>query len=88
VLFVMSSPTDEGRVLLDPNVLSSDGTMAVSAISVSPDRALLAYALSEGGSDWLTWRLREVESGEDLPDVVLWSKFSGASWSADGAGFY
>jgi prolyl oligopeptidase len=88
VLFVMSSPTDEGQVLLDPNVLSSDGTLAVGAISVSPDAALLAYALSDGGSDWLTWRVRDVESGEDLPDVVQWSKISGGEWAPDGSGFY
>lgn len=87
-LFVMSSPTDEGRVLLDPNVLSSDGTMAVSAISVSPDGALLAYALSDGGSDWLTWRVREVESGKDRSDVVRWSKISGGEWAPDASGFY
>jgi prolyl oligopeptidase len=88
VLYVMSSPTDEGRVLLDPNALSPDGTVAVSAVSASPDGVCLAYALSDGGSDWLTWRLRGVETGEDLPDVLSWSKFSGAAWTADGAGFY
>jgi prolyl oligopeptidase len=88
VLFVMSSPTDPGRVLLDPNVLAADGTLAVGPTVVSPDGSLLAYALSEGGSDWLTWRVREVDSVKDLPDVVSWSKMSGAAWAPDGSGFY
>jgi prolyl oligopeptidase len=88
VLFVMSSPTDEGRVLLDPNGLSPDGTAAVSATAVTHNGSLLAYAVSEGGSDWMTWRVREVESGEDLADVVEWSKFTGAAWLRDGSGFY
>jgi prolyl oligopeptidase len=88
VLFVMTSPADEGRELLDPNGLSPDGTAAVGATSITHDGSLLAYAVSEGGSDWMTWRVREVESGEDLPDVVEWSKFAGAEWLRDGSGFY
>ncbi len=88
VLFVMSSATDTGRMLLDPNLLSPEGTLAVSATAVSPDAALVAYALSEGGSDWLTWNVRDVESGTDLADVVEWSKLAGAAWSPDGSGFY
>jgi prolyl oligopeptidase len=88
VLFVMASPTDDGRVLLDPNELSSDGTAAVSATAITHDGSRLAYAVSEGGSDWMTWRVRDIETGEDLPDVVEWSKFTGASWLRDGTGFY
>jgi prolyl oligopeptidase len=75
-------------VLLDPNGLSSDGTVALSSWTVTDDGRLLAYALSEAGSDWLTWRVREVASGNDLPDLVRWSKASGASWRKDGSGFY
>lgn len=88
VLHVMASPTDEGRVLLDPNTLSPDGTAALSGLSVSRDASRLAYAVSRGGSDWQEWRVRDVESGEDLPDVLPDSKFSGASWLPDGSGFY
>lgn len=88
VLYVMESAEDEGHVLLDPNVLSSDGTVAVPSFNVTEDGELLAYATSGAGSDWITWHVREVASGQDRSDVVEWSKFSGASWLKDGSGFY
>ena len=88
VLYVMDSVDGEARVLLDPNALSVDGTVALTRWAVSPGGALLAYATSESGSDWLTWRVRTIESGEDLPDVLRWSKFSEASWLKDSSGFY
>ncbi len=75
------------RALLDPNILSEDGTVALNAASVSEDGNLLAYAISKSGSDWQEWRVRNVTTGEDLPDVVQWSKFSGASWTKDNKGF-
>ena len=76
------------EMLLDPNALSKDGTVAVSGIGISSDGNKLAYALSAAGSDWVEWRVRDVASGKDLPDVVKWSKFSGASFTHDGQGFY
>jgi prolyl oligopeptidase len=79
VLYVMDQPGETGRVLLDPNTRSAAGTTAVSAVSVSDDGMLLAYATSDGGSDWLTWRVRDVATGEDLAYVIEWSKFSGAA---------
>jgi prolyl oligopeptidase len=88
VLYVMDSLDGETRVLLDPNTLSSDGTVALSVWEVSPDGRWLAYATSASGSDWLTWRVRDVASGQDLPDVLEWSKFSGAAWRRDSSGFY
>jgi prolyl oligopeptidase len=88
VLYAMASPDDEGRVLLDPNVMSQDGTVAISSYEVSPDGRLLAYATSESGSDWNTWHVRSVEDGSDLGDRIEWSKYSGASFLADGSGFY
>ncbi len=78
----------ERRVLLDLNTLSADGTVALGGLSVTDDGRFAAYALSEAGSDWLTWRVREVETGNDLPDTIEWSKFSGASWMKDGSGFF
>ena len=87
VLFVMDTPTDEGRVLLDPNALSEDGTVSLRMLSVSPDARYLAYATSESGSDWQTWFVRDVETGDDLEDVLPWSKFSGATWLPDSTGF-
>ncbi|RMH35579.1 MAG: S9 family peptidase, partial [Gammaproteobacteria bacterium] len=88
VLYVMRSPTDPGRVLLDPNQLAADGTVAVNSLSISPDGRYVAYALSKAGSDWQTWHIRRVEDGKDLPDRIAWSKFSGAAWLPDGSGFY
>ncbi|MFZ0171067.1 MAG: hypothetical protein WAL04_05220, partial [Acidimicrobiales bacterium] len=88
VLYVMEGPNTAGRALLDPNLLSSDGTVAVTALSVSADGRLVAYATSTSGSDWRTWRVRRVGDGDDLDDVVAWSKYSGAAWLGDGSGFY
>ncbi|GAB4343510.1 MAG: prolyl oligopeptidase family serine peptidase [Cyanophyceae cyanobacterium] len=88
VLHVQESLTGPARVLLDPNALSDDGTVALGPYSVSRDARYLAYSLSRSGSDWQEWRVRDVMTGEDLPDLVQWSKFSGASWTHDGAGFF
>ena len=88
VLFVTANPADKGRVLLDPNALSADGTVSLRETSVSDDGRLLAYALSDGGSDWQIWHVRDVATGADLPDTLRWSKFGGGSWLKDGSGFY
>src|ERR1700733_11245213 len=76
------------NVLLDPNTFSADGTVAISGISITDDGSLAAYSIAEAGSDWMKWHVRNVTTGEDLPDVVEWSKFSGASWLKDGSGFF
>lgn len=88
VLYVATSTTDAGRVLLDPNTLSKDGTVALSGLAISDNGKLLAYGLSASGSDWVDWRFRDVETGKDLPDVLTDIKFSGASWSKDGKGVF
>ncbi len=88
VLYTLPSLDAEPRVLLDPNTLSEDGTVALSGLSVSEDGRLMAYGLSSSGSDWQEWKVRDVESGEDLPDHLKWIKFSGASWSHDQLGFF
>jgi prolyl oligopeptidase len=88
ILYVMEGAEDEGRVLLDPNELSPDGTVAVPSFDVTEDGSLLVYATSGAGSDWMTWYVREVATGRDRPDVVEWSKYSRASWLKDGSGFY
>jgi prolyl oligopeptidase len=76
------------RELLDPNTLSQDGTVALGSTAVTHDGRLLAYSISRSGSDWQEWRVRDVDSGNDLADVIQWSKFSGASWTKDGKGFF
>ncbi|MGH8887151.1 MAG: prolyl oligopeptidase family serine peptidase [Egibacteraceae bacterium] len=89
VLWTMAAPDDlEGRVLLDPNTLSPDGTVALAATALSADGALLAHATSVAGSDWMTWRVRDVETAKDRDDVLEWSKFTAAAWTHDGVGFF
>ncbi|HET7018315.1 MAG TPA: hypothetical protein VFI65_30635, partial [Streptosporangiaceae bacterium] len=88
VLYVMEAPDRPGTVLLDPNAEDPEGTTAVSSAAVSEDGRLLAYAYSVAGSDWQTWRVRDVASGKDTEDLVEWSKFSTAAWRKDGSGFY
>ncbi len=88
VVFVMDDPAGASRLLLDPNTLSSDGTVALRETAVSADGRLFAYAWSDAGSDWQVWRVRDVASGQDLPDTIKWSKAGGASWRKDGSGFY
>lgn len=88
VLYVADSPTDKGRVLFDPNKLSTDGTVALSGLSISDDGKLMAYGLAGAGSDWQEWKFKRVDTGEDLPDVLKNIKFSGASWTLDGTGVY
>jgi len=88
VLFALDPGADEPRVLLDPNTLSADGTVALSGASFTDDGSLLAYGLAEAGSDWNTWKVRDVASGEDLADTIRWVKFSSASWLHDGSGFF
>jgi prolyl oligopeptidase len=76
------------RVLLDPNTFSTDGTIALASVSVSPNAELLAFAISDGGSDWRSWKVLNIESGEELDDNLVWSKFSGAEWASDSSGFF
>src|SRR5437667_37297 len=77
-----------GTRVADPYLLSEDGTVAVSTLAVSEDGRRLAYGTSASGSDWEEFRVRDVASGRDLPDHLQWIKFSGASWTKDGAGFF
>ncbi len=87
-LFTLEKLDATPRLLLDPNTLSDDGTVALKQLEVSPDGKHLAYSLSTAGSDWQEWKVREVASGKDLDDHLKWSKFSDASWSKDSKGFY
>jgi prolyl oligopeptidase len=88
VIYKSTALDAQPEVLIDPNLLSSDGTVALGALSFSHDGRFLAYSVSAAGSDWVEWRVREVASATDLPDVVRWSKFSGAAWLHDGSGFF
>jgi prolyl oligopeptidase len=88
VLYQQASLAATPEALLDPNLLSADGTVAVSTVAVSEDGRLLAYGTSASGSDWEEFRVRDVATARDLPDHLKWVKFSGASWTKDGAGFF
>jgi prolyl oligopeptidase len=88
VLYWMPARDAEPAVLLDPNLLSEDGTVSLARYEPSDDGAYLAYGLQHAGSDWVEWRVRKVETGEDLDDVVRWTKFGSVAWSHAGDGFY
>ncbi|HEV8020542.1 MAG TPA: prolyl oligopeptidase family serine peptidase [Candidatus Lustribacter sp.] len=88
VVYIAPALHAPARVLIDPNELSADGTVALSGTAFTDDGRYMAYATSASGSDWMTWRIREVATGRDLDDEIRWSKFSGASWLLDGSGFY
>jgi len=86
VLFVAEG--EASRALIDPATLSADGTVSLAGWVPSPDGTLLAYGLSDGGSDWRTWHVLDVETGETLPDALAHIKFSGVSWTQDGTSLY
>src|SRR5579872_7291581 len=88
VWYIVDSLSGEPRMLLDPNTLSSDGTVALSAFDPTDDGSLLAYGLSSAGSDWVELHVRDTTTGKDLPDEIKWVKFSEASWTKDGKGFF
>jgi prolyl oligopeptidase len=88
VLLVAESLSAEPRLLLDPNLLSADGTIAISDTAISDNGKLMAYGIATSGSDWNEWHVRDVDTGKDLPDDIKWVKFSGASWTKDNKGFY
>src|SRR5256714_2476865 len=88
LFFTIEKLPGEGKVLIDPNTLSKDGTVALSGIDITDDGKRLAYGLAVAGSDWQEWKVRDIETGKDLSDDVQWVKFSAASWKKDGSGFF
>ncbi|MFL6658072.1 MAG: prolyl oligopeptidase family serine peptidase [Massilia sp.] len=88
VLYTMKSLSDQPRLLLDPNTLATDGTVALAGTAVSPNGKYLAYGTAASGSDWNEWKVRDIDTGKDLPDILKWVKFSNTSWTADGKGFF
>ena len=87
-LMIKDCDSCDARVLIDPNQFSNDGTVSLGGTSISNDASHIAYSISDGGSDWRTWKIMNIETGEVLDDELNWAKFSGASWENDDSGFY
>jgi prolyl oligopeptidase len=88
VLYTQSSLTAEPELLLDPNTLSADGTVALSILSFTEDGRTMVYGTSGSGSDWQEFRVRDVLTRQDRTDHLKWIKFSSAAWTHDGGGFF
>lgn len=84
VLYTMDKLDGEQRVFLDPNTLSTDGTVALKSVRFSSDGRYAAYVVSRNGSDWQEIYVRDVKTGRDLSDHLVWCKFSDATWQGDG----
>jgi prolyl oligopeptidase len=88
-IFMRANISAEPQLLIDPNVISADGSISLSDDwAPSPDAKLLAYGLAEGGADWRTIHVRDLTTGKDLPDEVHWMRFSNLSWTKDSKGFF
>jgi prolyl oligopeptidase len=87
-LYMRTGLNQPGRLILDPNTLSPDGSLSLAQWQPSPDGRFLVYGLSDGGADWRTLHIREVDSGKDLTDEIRWMRFSEISWTNDSQGFY
>jgi prolyl oligopeptidase len=87
-VFMRAGITGEPALVIDPNVISADGSVSLGLWVPSPDASLLAYGLAEGGADWRTIRVRDLASGKDLADEVRWMRFSDVSWTKDSKGFF
>jgi len=88
VMYKQESIDSEPVEFLDPNKLSTDGTVALVRKRFSHDGSLLAYGLSTSGSDWFTINIKEVSTGIDLPERLEKAKFSSIEWTKDGKGFF
>jgi prolyl oligopeptidase len=88
VLYVQEGPAGDRRALVDPNVLDADGPVALTAVAINDAGTLVAYGLSRSGSDRQEICIRDVESGVDRADRLLWAKFVSIAWEKDSGGFY
>jgi prolyl oligopeptidase len=88
VLYRMERLDGPRAVVIDPNTLSPDGTVAIEGLFYSEDGALAAYSLSSAGSDWQEIRIRDVETGADHAETIRWCKFTNVAWRKDNSGFY
>jgi len=87
-LYWRATLTGPATMVIDPNALSPDGSVSMAQWWPSRDGKLMAYGLSEGGADWRTVHIRDIDSGKDLPDEIRWVRFSEVSWTNDSKGFF
>lgn len=88
VIYTAKTLGEEPKVLIDPNKMSEDGTVALGGYDITEDGKSIAYGVAASGSDWQEWKVRDIETGQDQADLIKWVKFSGASWTHDGKGFF
>ncbi len=88
VYYVSDTLDGEQRVLFNPNEWSKDGTVALGGLDFSEDGRYVAYGIQEAGSDWRTWKVRDIASGQDLSDRLDYLKFTDVAWDAQANGFY
>lgn len=88
VLYKRTTLQSEPVEFLNPNELSADGTIALGNTEFSMDGRFLAYGLSKSGSDWIKIKFRDVQTGEDFPDMLTNVKFSSMSWTLDSKGIF
>jgi prolyl oligopeptidase len=88
VIYTVKELSDAPQVVLDPNKLAADGTISVSVTALSSDGRFFAYGLESSGSDWNEIHVRDLQTDQDLTDLVRWVKFSGISWTKDNRGFF
>jgi len=88
VLYVSDSLGSNGKPFFDPNTASEDATISLAEFTPAPEGRVVAYALSDGGTDWQIWKFRRVADGQDLEDTLRRTKFWGVSWARDGSGVY
>ena len=88
VLYTTKDLKDPATVALDPNGLSTSVKLIVTGYAPARDGRHLAYGVSEAGSDWIEWRVRDLTSGKDLPDVARHTKYYEPAFAHDSKGFY
>jgi prolyl oligopeptidase len=88
VLLLAEGAAAAPRVLFDPNTVREDATIALSGFTPNVRGTVVAYAISDGGSDWQLWRFKRVPEGTDLPDTLRFTKFWGVAWARDDSGVY
>jgi len=84
ILYVSRTLNETGKLLIDPNTFSKDGSTSISNISISPNGKYIAYAINKSGSDWQEYEILEIESGKKLKDKLNWIKFGSIAWLETG----